>query len=99
MGNKRLLTIGAAVLLLALFGPRLVRWVELKAQESQLKAEIAALKAENRRLAEEAQRLREDPAYAEAVARKELGLVRPGETVVKLKENRQPASSSQEKAR
>ena len=77
------LAIGAGVALL--YGPAFIRWAELKSRQDQLEAEVALLRRENLRLAEEARRLREDPAYAEAVARRELGLVRPGETVVKFR--------------
>ena len=50
----------------------------------RLESEIAQLRRENRRLGEEARRLREDPAAIEAVARGELGLIRPGEVVFLL---------------
>ena len=50
-------------------------------QESHLEERIAALKAENDALREHARRLREDPALIEEVARRELGLIRPGERV------------------
>ena len=91
MDPKRHLLIGAAVAggLLLIYGPGLFRWVELKAQRSQMESEIAALKQENQRLYEEARRLREDPAYAEAVARREMGFARPGETVVRIKEKKE----------
>ena len=50
-------------------------------RQSRLTARIAALKAENDALREEARRLREDPTLIEAVARRELGLIHPGERV------------------
>ena len=50
-------------------------------QESYLADRIAALKAENDALREQARRLREDPALIEEVARREFGLIRPGERV------------------
>jgi cell division protein FtsB len=46
-----------------------------------LAASIAGLRVENARLREQARRLREDPAAIEEVARRELGLIKPGETV------------------
>ncbi len=84
--KKRLLTvasIGGALLLL--YGSGLLRWMQLERERASLTTEIASLKADNGWLYEETRRLREDPAYAEAVARRELGFVRPGETVIKLK--------------
>ena len=81
--------IGAGILFV--YGAAALRWIELRSDRSRLEAEISSLKTENRRLYEEARRLREDPAYAEAVARRELGFVRPGETKIKIS-NRQPPS-------
>lgn len=86
MDPKKKLLIGAGIGLglLMLYAPAFLRWSELNARQEQLEAEIAALKGENSRLVQEAKRLREDPAYAEAVARRQFGFVRPGETVIKL---------------
>jgi cell division protein FtsB len=86
MDPKKKLLIGAGIGLglLALYGPAFLRWSELNARQEQLETEIAALKKENVRLYQEAKRLREDPSYAEAVARRQSGFVRPGETVVKF---------------
>ena len=50
-------------------------------QESHLAARIADMKAQNAELREHARRLREDPAFLEEVARREFGLIRPGERV------------------
>ena len=92
--KKLLIGAGLGLGLVLLYGPAFLRWSEMKARQEQLEAEIALLKRENLRLYQEAKRLREDPAYAEAIARQQLGFVRPGETVVKIqrssKEPRQP---------
>lgn len=50
-------------------------------QESRLEARIADMKAQNEELREHARRLREDPAFLEEIARREFGLIRPGERV------------------
>ena len=50
-------------------------------QQFRLAERITTLKAENDALREQARRLREDPAFIEEVARRELGLIRPGERV------------------
>ena len=84
--QRVLIWMAVACGLLFLYGAGLLRWAELTAQKSVLEAEVARLKQENIRLYEEARRLREDPAYAEAVARRELGFVRPGETKIKFKD-------------
>ena len=44
-------------------------------------AMVSRQRAENARLREEVRRLREDPAAIEEIARRELGLIRPGEKV------------------
>ena len=50
----------------------------------QLTAQVSALRAENVRLRRVTQRLTGDLATIEAVAREELGLIQPGETVFLL---------------
>jgi cell division protein FtsB len=55
----------------------------------ELAATIARQRMENARLREDARRLREDPAAIEEVARRELGLVKPGEKIFIIKD-RQP---------
>ena len=84
--KKLLITLVVGTGLLFLYTPAFVRWAELKARQSELETEIQHLTQENLRLYAEMKRLREDPSYAEAVARRELGFVRPGEKVVKFRE-------------
>jgi len=50
---------------------------------------LAKLQQENNRLADEANRLKNDPAALEEAARRDLGLMRPGETLVVI-HDRQP---------
>ena len=52
----------------------------------ELAATIARQRAENGRLRDEARRLREDPAAIEEIARRELGLIKPGEKVFIVKD-------------
>ena len=52
----------------------------------QLAATIANERAENARLREQARRLKDDPAAIEEVARRELGLIRPGERLFIIKD-------------
>jgi cell division protein FtsB len=52
----------------------------------QLAATIASERAENARLREQARRLKDDPAAIEEVARRELGLIRPGERLFIIKD-------------
>lgn len=50
-------------------------------QHSRLAQQIAAVKEENDALRERVRRLREDPTFIEELARREFGLIRPGERV------------------
>jgi cell division protein FtsB len=50
--------------------------------------DLARLKHENASLREQVRRLRSDPSTIESVARGELGLVRPGEILVTIKDVR-----------
>lgn len=52
--------------------------------------EIESLHAERGRLAAEIQALRTDPGAIERLAREELGLARPGETVFVIREDGSP---------
>jgi cell division protein FtsB len=47
---------------------------------------LESLRRENSRLREDVRRLNEDPGAIEAVARKELGLIRPGELLFVVKD-------------
>ena len=62
-----------------------------------LEQSLAQARAENARLREEARRLREDPSAIEEIARRELGLVQPGEKLFILKDVPPPQSGSPQK--
>jgi cell division protein FtsB len=53
--------------------------IRARKQYDDLAADLARLRSENAALREEARRLREDPAAIEEIARRELGLMSPGE--------------------
>ena len=76
-----LLVLTAAVLLAnAIAGERgLVRTTRVRREHRQLAESVAQLRRENRQLALQADRLRHDPSAIEELARRELGLIRPGE--------------------
>lgn len=84
--QKVLIAAGVAGGLLLLFGPAFLRQSELRDRRDQLQMELVSLRRENLRLYEETRRLRDDLSYAEAVARQDLGLVRPGEKMVKFQQ-------------
>jgi cell division protein FtsB len=83
-----LLVFAAIVLLVdALVGERgLVATTRARKQSNDLSAVVGGLRAENARLRETAERLRTDPAAIESVAREKLGLIRPGEVLVVVKD-------------
>jgi cell division protein FtsB len=82
-----LMIIASAIVVDALIGDRgLVAMLRARHEYDQLSASIAQQRAENARLRETARRLREDPAAIEEIARRELGLIRPGERVFIVKD-------------
>jgi cell division protein FtsB len=82
-----LLFIAAVIVVDALVGEQgLFAMLRARRQAEELAATIARTRAENARLREEARRLTDDPAAIEEVARRELGLIRPGEKVFIIKD-------------
>lgn len=75
-----LMFVAAALALNATVGERgLVETLRARREGAALATSILALRAENARLREEVRRLKEDPSAIEALARRELGLMRRGE--------------------
>ena len=60
----------------------------------ELTLAVGRQRAENARLRDEARRLREDPAAIEEIARRDLGLIRPGEKVFIVKDLPPPSQPS-----
>ena len=82
-----LLFIAAVIVVDALVGEQgLFAMLRARRQADELAATIARQRAENARLREEVRRLTEDPAAIEEVARRELGLIRPGEKLFIVKD-------------
>lgn len=76
-----------ALIVGALFGDRgLLHLIDQRQRAEALASEVGALQAENARLAAEIAALRSDPRAIERLAREELGMVRPGETVFLVRE-------------
>lgn len=77
------LFVATALLANALIGDNgLTTLFHTRQEYRDLQAEVERLRKESARLREEARRLREDPATIEEYARRELGLIKPGEKVV-----------------
>jgi cell division protein FtsB len=64
----------------------LLAMLRARQQYDELAASIVRQKAENARLRDQARRLREDPSAIEEIARRELGLIKPGERVFIVKD-------------
>jgi cell division protein FtsB len=71
----------------ALVGERgLMETLRARRQHQELVASIERLRAENARLREEVRLLNSDPGTIEALARQELGLIKPGEMLFIIKD-------------
>ena len=87
VGRWVILIIIGMIVLDALVGDRgLMATLRARREYHELAGTIANQRIENARLADQAKRLRDDPRAIEEVARRELGLIRPGEKVFILKD-------------
>jgi cell division protein FtsB len=81
------LSVIGMIMLNALVGDRgLMATLRARHEYRELAVTIANQRLENARLADQARRLRDDPRAIEEVARRELGLIRPGEKVFIVKD-------------
>jgi cell division protein FtsB len=86
-----LLFVSAAFMINALVGDSgVLATMKASQQYQRLQRDVNALREDNRRLQGEMERLKSDPTAIEEEARKNLGLIRPGETLVIVKDA-QPA--------
>jgi cell division protein FtsB len=82
-----LLFVASVIVVDGLVGDRgLLAMFRARKEYDALSATIARQRADNMRLRDLARRLREDPAAIEEIARRELGLIRPGERVFIVKD-------------
>ncbi len=90
--RRKAATLGSIIALIALivgsfFGDRgMLRMLAQRERTESLREEIEQLRVENARLAAEVVALKTDPRAVEKLAREDLGLARPGETVFLLHE-------------
>jgi cell division protein FtsB len=79
--------IATVIIVDGLVGDRgLLAMLRARQEYDQLAETIARLRAENARLREEAHRLATDPTAIEEIARRQLGLIKPGEKVFIIKD-------------
>ena len=83
-----------ALVVASLVGNRsLIRLYWMHQTRATLEREIAQLTTNNAALADEVRALRTDPGRVEAIAREELGLVKPGELVYEFRAAPHPSWS------
>lgn len=79
--------VGAVLVVDALVGEKgLLSMLQARQEYRRLERSLADVRAENARLREEARQLREEPDAIEAIARRELGLIKPGEKLFIIKD-------------
>jgi cell division protein FtsB len=81
------LAVGCVLMIDALVGDKgLLAMMQAREQYRELEVSLSDARSENVRLREEARRLREDPTAVEEIARRELGLIKPGERLFIVKD-------------
>lgn len=82
-----LIFIASVIVVDGLVGERgLLAMMRARREYDELSASIARQRSDNARLLDQVRRLREDPSAIEEVARRELGLLKPGEKVFIIKD-------------
>jgi cell division protein FtsB len=82
-----IIAVGCVLIIDALVGDRgLLAMVKARQQYRSLETSLVRSRAENAQLREQARQLREDPQAIEDIARRELGLIRPGEKLFIIKD-------------
>ena len=82
-----LVFVGCVLVLDALVGEKgLLEMLKKRQEHRALEQSLTAVRAENARLREEARSLREDATAIEDLARRELGLIKPGEKLFIIKD-------------
>jgi cell division protein FtsB len=87
------LAIGSVLMIDALVGDKgVLAMMQAREQFRALELSLSDARSENARMREEARRLREDPTAVEEIARRELGLIKPGERLFIIKDLASPDS-------
>ena len=82
-----LVLVATVIIVDGLVGDRgLLAMLRARHEYDDLAASISRQRAENARLRDMVRRLREDPTTIEEIARRELGLIKPGERVFIVKD-------------
>jgi cell division protein FtsB len=79
--------VASLIIVDGLVGERgLLAMLQARKEYDEMSAAIARQRADNARLREEVRRLTDDPGAIEEIARRDLGLIRPGERVFIIKD-------------
>ena len=82
-----IVAVGCVLIIDALVGDRgLLAMVKARQQYRSLETSLVRSREDNAQLREQARQLREDPQAIEDIARRELGLIRPGEKLFIIKD-------------
>jgi cell division protein FtsB len=82
-----LLIVSGVLMVNALFGERgYLATVQARQEQQRYEAALHRLRVENANLAEDARRIKMDPQALEEAARRDLGLIRPGETLITIRD-------------
>ena len=82
-----IIAVGCVLIIDALVGDRgLLAMVKARQQYRSLETSLVRSREDNAQLREQARQLREDPQAIEDIARRELGLIRPGEKLFIIKD-------------
>lgn len=74
--------VATSLVVMALVGDRgLTEYLRVREEHRRLQAELAHAKSQNARFQEAVRRMRDDPTAIEELARRDLGLIKPGETL------------------
>ena len=84
-----LLIVSGVLMVNALVGERgYLANIQARHAQQRLDIRLQELRAESAALTERARRLREDPRALEEAAREQLGLIRPGETLITIRDRK-----------
>jgi cell division protein FtsB len=82
-----LLFVASVIIVDGLVGEKgLLAMLRARQEYDRLSSEISRQRTENARLREQVRRLTDDPSAIEEIARRELGLIKPGERVFIIKD-------------
>lgn len=82
-----LLIVSGVLMVNAVFGERgYLATIQARQEQQRFEAGLHAIRVENAQLAEEARRMKQDPQALEEAARRDLGLIRPGETLITIRD-------------